>query len=126
MNTVDKKGRTPLYIAAMMGHIEAVKVLLQNQDVGVNIGRNGNGGTAFSIASEKSHFDVMEAMIANGKSNKGKGWCIDSWTDPCRRIEVTMSQATKVPPGEFLFSQLKRRRRRDPRLLSLSPQYRNV
>ena len=90
-----------------MGHIEAVKVLLQNQDVGVNIGRSGSGGTAFSIASEKSPFDVMEAMIANGKSNEGKGWCNDNWTYPCRRIEdlaaVTMTPEKEVQSGEFIF-----------------------
>ena len=105
VNMADNKGRTLLYIAAMMGHLEAVEVLLQNPDVDVNIGRRYNGGTAFSIASEKSHFDVMEALIIDEKSIKSKGWCSDQWTKRCKKIEefavVTVAPATKVPSGEL-------------------------
>ena len=117
VNTVESKGRTPLYIAAMKGHREAVDVVLQNQDVDVNIGRRVNGGTAFSIASEKSHFDVMQALIVNEngkalivseKCNMGKGWCIDNWTKPCKQITdlstATTTPPTSVPSSEFRWN----------------------
>ena len=92
----------------MKGHLETVNVLLRNQDVDVNIGRRVNGGTALTIASEKSHFDVMKALIVNGKSNMSKGWCIDNWTVPCKQIAdlstATTTPATTVPSSEFLWT----------------------
>ena len=118
VNTVDSNGRTPLYIASMKGHHEVVDVVLQNQDVDVNIGRRVNGGTACSIASEKSHFEVMKALIVKlenlekvgkiGKSSMSKGWCIDNWTNPCKQIAdlptTTTTPPTSVPSSQFRWN----------------------
>ena len=105
INTVDKKGRTPLYISSMLGHLEAVQLLVQNPYVDVNIGVTKNGGTAFSIASEKSQFNVLRTLIINGKSNEIKGWCSDDWTDQCRKTKdfhTLFIPPTKVEPaGEW-------------------------
>lgn len=81
VNTVDYRGRTPLFLASMQGHNQAVGALLTHGDIDLNIGTN-TGATAFSIASEKSHFQVMEQIIKK-VSNAGTmrdGWCLDNWT----------------------------------------------
>ena len=103
VNTVDNKGRTPLYIAAMMGHLEAVMVLLRNRDLDVNIGRSITGGTAFSIASENSRFDVLRALIDSGKATTTKGWCNDNWTYPCKTFAdfILVTPARLVPSGKL-------------------------
>ena len=79
INVVDNKGRTPLYIASMRGHLRAVEVLLKHKDEDVNIRASIDGSTAFSISSEKSHFEVMKALIVHGHSDENRGWCSDNW-----------------------------------------------
>ena len=86
INTVDGKGRTQLYIASMMDHLQAVKVLSNNKHADVNLGARFDGGTPFSIASEKSHFNVLRSLIVNGQPDEDKGWCTDNWAQhlqPC-------------------------------------------
>ena len=103
VNTVDNRGRTLLYIVAMLGHLETVTVLLQNPDINVDIGKRINGGTAFSIASEKSHLHVLKALIVFGKSNESKGWYTDSWSKSCKKMEdlivVNNASAALAPSG---------------------------
>ena len=105
VNALDIRGRPPLYIAAMMGHIEAVKVLLKNSYVEVNRRTRANGGTPFSIASEKSSFDIMKVLIHERNTKESKGWCIDDWTKPCENIRdssmLIMTPTTMVPSSEF-------------------------
>ena len=96
VNTVDTKQRTLTYIASMMGHLEAVQVLLQNPDMDVNIGKRIDGGTPFSIASEKSHFEVMQALIVKNTSDLNKGWCRDKWARPCA-VKEAFVQTTTMP-----------------------------
>ena len=111
VNTVDKKGRTPLYIASMMGHLQAVKVLLQDIHVKANFGTKFDGGTPSSIACEKSHFKVIRALIEYGRSDENKGWCKDKWVlhlSPCNEREsltpvTTPSQTTNPGSGRMLM-----------------------
>ena len=95
-NIADEKGRTPLYIASMMGHQQAVNVLLSSEHTDVNINERVVGGTAFSIASEKSHFKVMRVLTENGQSDGNKGWCRDNWAKPCI-ISKDVPPATMSP-----------------------------
>ena len=63
--------------------------------INVNIGLRGSGATAFSIASEKSHFAVMKLLIKKGNDGLlNNGWCSDNWTPNivlCKEATVTES-----------------------------------
>ena len=96
INNVDKKGRTPLFIASMMGHLEAVKVLLDNEQVNVDIFARA-GGTPFSAASERNHREIMKAVIVHGKVEVGRGWARDEWT-PYASVNLNNSiQQDEIP-----------------------------
>ena len=111
-NVLDRKGRTPLYLASWKGQDMAVQALLEDHNIDVNIGKTLDGGTAFSIASEKKvdgQLKVMRHLILYDntvvKSNLANGWCRDNWTPQivtCMEIndneissttEVTISEA---------------------------------
>ena len=79
INTRDSKGRTPLYLASLMGHALVVEVLLDDPKIDVNQGRSASGKTALSIASEKGRFDIMQLLLTRGKADVNKGWCGDNW-----------------------------------------------
>ena len=81
---MDKKGRTPLYLASWKGHNKAVQVLLEDPNLNSNGGVNIGGGTAFSIASEKRHYMVLKLLIIHVNNDDNialsKGWCEQNWT----------------------------------------------
>ena len=83
-NVIDRRGNTPLYLASQKDHPMSVQVLLEDKKIDADIGRTLDGGTPFSIASEKGHFKVMKQLIAHGndvqESDLNKGWCSDNWT----------------------------------------------
>ena len=82
INTVDEKGRTPLYLTSLNGKIEILDVILDHPDTMVNKGINVDGGTAFSIASERGHDEIMEMFISSKHHNTdvNDGWCSTNWT----------------------------------------------
>ena len=83
INVRDRKGRTPLYLASLKGHDMSVQVLLEDERINTDIGKLLEGGTAFSIASEKGRDKVMQKLISHGnnvESDMNKGWCSDNWT----------------------------------------------
>ena len=90
----------------MHNHVGVIEVLLNNHHIDPNKEVILDGGTAFSIASEKSHFNVMRALV-NGKSDKTKGWCNDNWIDPCRKFEnipiEKMNLTTTDTLGKVIF-----------------------
>ena len=62
-----------------MGHLESVKVLVNDSELEVNKGKIKDGSTAFSIASEKHHSEIMQILIAHADIDLSAGWCKDNW-----------------------------------------------
>ena len=96
INVMDKKGRTPLYLASWMNHIKVIDILLNDTQIDANIGNFVDQNTPFSIASKKNHFEVMEKLINHVKTDEGKGWSVDCWALQSARPEIKM-EVTKTP-----------------------------
>ena len=47
INTKNRRGKTPIYLASWRGHLESVKVLVNDSELDVNKGSNKDGKTAF-------------------------------------------------------------------------------
>lgn len=83
INTVDAKGRTPLYLASLLGHEKATEELLTQKSIDFNKGRRLDGLTPFSIASQKGHNQIMSLLINNFTKkyfDLNNGWESDQWT----------------------------------------------
>ena len=106
INVKNFKGYTPLHIASKYNHAEVIKVLLMNHLIDTNKGVIIDGSTAFSIASEKSFFQIMGQLVNYMKANVNLGWCDDNWTfgvTKCttinRHVPTTETTGT-TPTGE--------------------------
>lgn len=58
-------GWTPLYLAAVNGHLDAVKLLVERYGCDVEV-RNTNGETALVVAASHGHEAVMEYLLEHG------------------------------------------------------------
>ena len=94
INVMDKKGRTPLYIASWMNHVKVIETILNDTQIDANIGNFVDQNTPFSIASQKNHFEVMEKLINHVKMDEGKGWSVDCWAPQSVRPELMMEVTT--------------------------------
>ena len=93
-NVMDKKGQTPLYLASWKGHEMAVEVLLGDHLIDASLGRKFDGGTPFSISSEKRHIQVMQKLISyEHEGDLNKGWCSDNWTPHLIKCEDYIDNA---------------------------------
>ena len=98
VNIQDSRDRTPLYLASHMGHVQAVKVLLSNTDIDSNRDNGMNGKVAFSTASEKGYFDVMQLLILHHTFNVNKAWSNDVWAFRYGKlIPTTIVKAPSIP-----------------------------
>ena len=60
-------GSTPLMLAATMGHVDAARLLIENE---ANVELAGKAGaTALAIASAMGHVDVMDILIRKGNAD---------------------------------------------------------
>ena len=92
INSVDERGRTPLYISALKGHIQSVQVLLNDPNVDNNVDLTRRGGTPFSIASEKLHSEILRQLIEHGKTDVNKGWNKDMWETDMQISKLSTNQ----------------------------------
>ena len=110
-NARDRKGRTPLFVASLEGHVMSVQVLLEDGNIDTDIGKDLDGGTPFSIASEKGHSEVMERLIYHSndaqETDLNKGWCSDNWTPQitlCQVAEETLRTTPVITTTESGFT----------------------
>ena len=73
VNVRNVKGRTPSYLSSLRGHIRSMQELLKSPHIDPNKGMESDGSSAFSIASEKGHFQIMRELLQHNKT----GWSID-------------------------------------------------
>ena len=106
INTEDNRRKTPIYLSSEQGHQQSVHVLLNNSRLEVNRGRTKDGSTAFTIASEKSHFEVMKILIGHEYIDFSAGWCKDIWApykSMCivseSRNVINSSEAVQLSPN---------------------------
>ena len=106
INVRDSRGNTALYIASLLNHVGVIEVLLNNYKIDPNKGVILDGGTAFSIASEKSHFKIMGLLVTwdlvrDVETLVALGWCGDCWTNyfsNCKEPKQTIP--THIPTSE--------------------------
>ena len=107
INTIDDRGRTPIYLASWKGHVAAVEVLLGDLNLDVNKGRIKDGGTAYSIASEKNHFSIMKILVGHQDFNANIGWSTHDWANYIiHDKEININGPFNVTMNETLDSNL--------------------
>ena len=91
INTVDAKGRTPLYLATWFGHKKAIAELLNQKNLDFDKGRSLDGMTPLSIASQKGHAQIMRLLIEHSNnqntSDVDSSWQSDKWTKQSKGVE---------------------------------------
>ena len=98
VNAVNIKTRTPLYLAALKGHVEPLKELLSSPFIDVNKGMTKDGSSAFSIASEKGHFEIMSVLLQNNKNvDVSKGWERDAWASKSLAQKIKNAPTATLP-----------------------------
>ena len=69
-NIQDIHGNTPLHIASHNGHMECVKLIVENSTVRVDPNlTNKNNQTALHLASENDHKNIAEYMLIHAECN---------------------------------------------------------
>ena len=87
-------------MASMRGHNETVQVLLSDPNIDIDIGHVTKGETPFSIASERSQFDVM-ALLIKGKWTLD-GWLNDNWTPLHMKLKPITLTEPHIPTSPIL------------------------
>ena len=63
VNHRDRFGRTPLFLAAWMGHELVVKALLEHAGIDVNAAKSSDGLTPLSAAASNNNVKVVEMIL---------------------------------------------------------------
>ena len=71
----DSRGRTPLFLAAMMGELDVVKLLLARDDVDINAQTEPPYSmTPLYVAAEGSRVEVLRTLLQNGADVNLRSW----------------------------------------------------
>ena len=104
INVVDKKGRTPLYLASWLRHLKVIEILLKDPNIDVNKGMFIDQSTPFVIASKKGYFDIMEKLINHENVEEGKGWTIDCWAPDSSSLSFLIDTTATPSTNEITTS----------------------
>ena len=70
VNIKDRAGRTPLHLAALGGHIQCVKILLE-AGANANVTDNKGGQTPLTLAANKGNIEVVKLLLKYGADLRG-------------------------------------------------------
>ena len=65
VNQHSNRDATPLFIASMKGHIDIVRLLLQQPNIGIHK-KTTIGDTAIGMATQNNHTDVVQLLTNAG------------------------------------------------------------
>ena len=93
----EAEGLLLLHLASIHGHTNLAEHVLVRYKLDIDRGRSRDGGTAFSIAAEKGHSDILKLLIAHDEpADVNKGWCASNWTPQLILCDLRNDQALKV------------------------------
>ena len=88
----DSRGRTPLFLAAMMGEADVVGLLLARDDVYINAQTDPPYSmTPLYVAAEGSHLEVLQTLLQGGADVH-----LRSWRGTALNCAVSSNNATSV------------------------------
>ena len=73
INRVDGKGKTPLHLAILNGHLEVVQKFLSDPSFDVNRAENESGATALFLASAIGDKDIVALLLGHPRIDVNKG-----------------------------------------------------
>lgn len=68
----DESGWTPLHIAASIGNLEVLQLLLGHEPTPDANLQTNNGSTPVHLATSKKHFDIVKELVSKGASVRTK------------------------------------------------------
>lgn len=66
INQLDSSGRTPIHLAAELGHTECLHVLVETKGGNINQQTKEKQQTALHLAAQRKHPDCINVLLANG------------------------------------------------------------
>ena len=95
-----EQGTYLFHLASMYGHATVVGDLLSRYRLDVDRSTSETGRTAFSISSEKGHFDILKLLITfDEPADFNKGWCSSNWTPKLIICDLDSNQQLPSTPA---------------------------
>ena len=89
----DSRGRTPLFLAAMMGEVDVVKLLLARDDVDINVQTEPPYSlTSLCMAAKVNHLEILRILLQNGADVNLRSWHGTALNSAVRRSDATSAE----------------------------------
>ena len=89
----DSRGRTPLFLAAMMGEADVVNMLLARDDVDINAQTEPPYSlTPLYVAAEGSHLEILRTLLQSGADVNLRSWRGTALNSAVRRSDTTSTE----------------------------------